>query len=241
MDGQFVKTVHAEYGPFLRGRNAAWAVLVMLVTLLLAPLLLAPLLLAPVLTAALASPASAAQKLLVLGDSLTAGYNLPPGDAYPAQLEAALKARGVNMPVINAGVSGDTTAAGLARLDWALAEKPTHVVVALGANDMLRGLPPEQARQNLDAIITQIKQAGVKVMLAGMLAAPNLGADYGKRFNSIYPDLAAKHGIPLYPFFLDGVVSDARLNLGDGLHPNRDGVAVMVERTLPQILRFLEN
>ena len=236
MDGQFVKTVHAEYGPFLRGRNAAWAVLVMLV-----PLLLAPLLLAPVLTAALASPASAAQKLLVLGDSLTAGYNLPPGDAYPAQLEAALKARGVNMPVINAGVSGDTTAAGLARLDWALAEKPTHVVVALGANDMLRGLPPEQARQNLDAIITQIKQAGVKVMLAGMLAAPNLGADYGKRFNSIYPDLAAKHGIPLYPFFLDGVVSDARLNLGDGLHPNRDGVAVMVERTLPQILRFLEN
>jgi acyl-CoA thioesterase-1 len=236
MDGQFVKTVHAEYGPFLRGRNAAWAVLVMLVTLLLAPLLLAP-----VLTAALASPASAAQKLLVLGDSLTAGYNLPPGDAYPAQLEAALKARGVNMPVINAGVSGDTTAAGLARLDWALAEKPTHVVVALGANDMLRGLPPEQARQNLDAIITQIKQAGVKVMLAGMLAAPNLGADYGKRFNSIYPDLAAKHGIPLYPFFLDGVVSDARLNLGDGLHPNRDGVAVMVERTLPQILRFLEN
>lgn len=236
MDGQFVKTVHAEYGPFLRGRNAAWAVLVMLVTLLLAPLLLAP-----VLTAALASPASAAQKLLVLGDSLTAGYNLPPGDAYPAQLEAALKARGVNMPVINAGVSGDTTAAGLARLDWALAEKPTHVVVALGANDMLRGLSPEQARQNLDAIITQIKQAGVKVMLAGMLAAPNLGADYGKRFNSIYPDLAAKHGIPLYPFFLDGVVSDARLNLGDGLHPNRDGVAVMVERTLPQILRFLEN
>ncbi|WP_298723145.1 arylesterase [uncultured Ferrovibrio sp.] len=231
-----MKTVHAEYGPFLRGRNAAWAVLVMLVTLLLAPLLLAP-----VLTAALASPASAAQKLLVLGDSLTAGYNLPPGDAYPAQLEAALKARGVNMPVINAGVSGDTTAAGLARLDWALAEKPTHVVVALGANDMLRGLPPEQARQNLDAIITQIKQAGVKVMLAGMLAAPNLGADYGKRFNSIYPDLAAKHGIPLYPFFLDGVVSDARLNLGDGLHPNRDGVAVMVERTLPQILRFLEN
>lgn len=217
-----MKTVHAEYGPILRGRNATLALLVMLVTLL-------------------AGPVCAAQRLLVLGDSLTAGYDLPPDAAYPVQLEAALKAKGLAVPVINAGVSGDTTAAGLARLDWALAEKPTHVLVALGANDMLRGLAPEQARQNIDAIVARVKQAGARVMLIGMLAAPNLGADYGKRFNSIYPDLAAKHDVPLYPFFLEGVVADSKLNLGDGMHPNREGVAIMVERTLPQILRFLSD
>lgn len=218
---------HAEYGLFLRSRNATLTWLVMLITLL---------------GAMLAAPALAAtQKLLVLGDSLTAGYNLPSDAAFPVQLEKALKAKGLAIPVINAGVSGDTTAAGLARLDWALAEKPSHVLIELGANDMLRGLPPEQARSNLDAIITKVKQSGAQVMLAGMLAAPNLGADYGKRFNSIYPDLAAKHDVPLYPFFLDGVASDPKFNLGDGMHPNREGVAVIVERILPQILGFLRD
>jgi len=236
MDGQFVKTVHAEYGPFLRGRNAAWAVLVMLVTLLLAPLLLAP-----VLTAALASPASAAQKLLVLGDSLTAGYNLPPGDAYPAQLEAALKARGVNMPVINAGVSGDTTAAGLARLDWALAEKPTHVVVALGANDMLRGLPPEQTRKALEDIVTRLAARGIPVMLVGMVAAPNLGEDFRRRFDAIYKDIAAERGLVFYPFFLEEVAADPGLNLPDGMHPNAEGVKRIVARMLPTVERFVSS
>lgn len=178
-------------------------------------------------------------RLLVFGDSLVAGYNLPADAAYPAQLEKALKAKGLNVTTINAGVSGDTTAAAASRLDWALADKPTHVIVELGANDMLRGLPPEQVRANLDGILVKLKQAKLPVMLMGMLAAPNLGADYGRRFNAIYPDLAAKHGVPLYPFFLDGVAGEARLNLGDGIHPTRDGVALMVERTLPQILRFL--
>lgn len=178
-------------------------------------------------------------RLLVFGDSLVAGYSLPPDASYPAQLETALKAKGIKATVLNAGVSGDTTAAAASRLDWALADKPTHVIVELGANDMLRGLAPEQARANLDGILTKLKQAKLPVLLMGMLAAPNLGADYGRRFNSIYPDLAAKHGVPLYPFFLDGVAGEARLNLSDGIHPTRDGVAVMVERTLPHILRFL--
>ncbi|WP_341911972.1 arylesterase [Ferrovibrio terrae] len=178
-------------------------------------------------------------RLLVFGDSLVAGYSLPPDASYPAQLEKALKAKGLDVAVLNAGVSGDTTAAALARLDWSLADRPTHVLVELGANDMLRGLAPEQARTNLDAILAKLKQAGLPTMLVGMLAAPNLGADYGRRFNAIYPDLAAKYGIPLYPFFLDGVAGEAKLNLSDGMHPSREGVTVMVERTLPQILRFL--
>jgi acyl-CoA thioesterase I len=178
-------------------------------------------------------------KILALGDSLTAGYNLPADAAFPAQLQKALREKGLQASVINAGVSGDTTAGGLARLDWALADKPTHALVALGANDMLRGLSPEQARKNLDTIITRLKQQNVKVMLVGMLAAPNLGADYGKRFNSIFPDLAKKHDIPLFPFFLQDVANNPGLNLGDGIHPNREGVATMVRNILPQILGFL--
>ncbi|PJI44570.1 MAG: arylesterase [Ferrovibrio sp.] len=183
--------------------------------------------------------AQAPIKLLVFGDSLVAGYSLPPDASYPAQLEKALKAKGVHATVMNAGVSGDTTAAAASRLDWALADKPTHVIVELGANDMLRGLAPEQARTNLDGILTKLKQANLPVLLMGMLAAPNLGADYGRRFNAIYPDLAAKHNVPLYPFFLEGVAGEARLNLSDGIHPTREGVAIMVDRTMPHILRFL--
>lgn len=222
-----MKHKHADYGAFLRTGNAAMAALVMLVTLLLVwP----------------HSPAAEPpRKLLVLGDSLVAGYDLPANAAFPAQLQKALEAEGVRIPVLNAGVSGDTTAAGLARLDWALADKPSHALVALGANDMLRGLPPEQAKANLDAIVARLKQAGIRVMLVGMLAAPNLGADYAKRFNAIYPELAARHEVPLYPFFLDGIAGDPKLNLPDGLHPNRDGIARMVDRMLPQILRFLRG
>ncbi|MFN4312356.1 MAG: arylesterase [Ferrovibrio sp.] len=216
--------MNAEYGAFLRLSNVMRALAVILVTALL-----------------LCGAASAAPpiRLLAFGDSLTAGYGLPPDAAFPAQLEKALRARGLNVTVINAGVSGDTTAAALSRLDWALADKPTHAIVELGANDMLRGLPPEQARANLDAILAKLKQAGIPVLLTGMQAAPNLGADYGRRFNSIYPDLAARYGLPLYPFFLDGVAAEPKLNLGDGMHPNREGVSVIVDRILPQILRFL--
>jgi len=222
--------LYERYGFFRHCRNVAGLLGVMLITLMSG--------------GAAFSQAGSSQsgpvRLLVFGDSLVAGYSLPPDASYPAQLDRALKARGVTgITVLNAGVSGDTTAAALSRLDWALAEKPTHVLVELGANDMLRGLAPEQARTNLDAIIMKLKQANLPVLLAGMLAAPNLGADYGKCFNSIYPDLAQKHGLPLYPFFLDGVAGDVKLNLGDGIHPTREGVAVMVERTLPHILRFL--
>lgn len=214
--------LYERYGFSRRCHNAAVLLAVMLITLLSA-----------------AAQAQQPIRLLVFGDSLVAGYALPPDAAYPAQLEKALKAKGVNITVMNAGVSGDTTAAAASRLDWALADKPTHVIVELGANDMLRGLAPEQARTNLDAILTKLKQNNLPVMLMGMLAAPNLGADYGRRFNSIYPDLAAKHGVPLYPFFLDGVAGEAKLNLSDGIHPTQEGVAIMVERTLPHILRFL--
>ena len=216
--------LHAGYGLFPRWRNAALVLAVMLVTL-------APLLAASVRAAEL--------RVLALGDSLTAGYHLPADAAFPAQLEKALRGKGVQARVINAGVSGDTTAGGLARLDWALADRPSHALVALGANDMLRGLSPEQAKANLDRIVARLKQEGVKVMLVGMLAAPNLGADYGGRFNAIFPDLAKKHDVPLYPFFLDEVASNPKLNLGDGLHPNREGVAIMVRKMLPQILGFL--
>jgi len=214
--------LYERYGFSRRCHNAAVLLAVMLITLLSA-----------------AAQAQQPIRLLVFGDSLVAGYALPPDAAYPAQLEKALKAKGINITVMNAGVSGDTTAAAASRLDWALADKPTHVIVELGANDMLRGLAPEQARTNLDAILTKLKQNNLPVMLMGMLAAPNLGADYGRRFNSIYPDLAAKHGVPLYPFFLDGVAGEAKLNLSDGIHPTQEGVAIMVERTLPHILRFL--
>lgn len=221
--------LNGQYGAFLRLSNAALALAVMLVTTLSFV----------ALSFALSAHAAQPIRLLAFGDSLTAGYNLPPDAAFPVQLEKALRAKGLNVTVINAGVSGDTTAAALSRLDWALADRPTHALVELGANDMLRGLPPEQARTSLDAILAKLKQAGIPVLLAGMQAAPNLGADYGRRFNSIYPDLAAKHGLPLYPFFLDGVAADAKLNLGDGMHPNREGVEVIVQRMLPQILRFL--
>jgi len=178
-------------------------------------------------------------RLMVLGDSLTAGYGLPQTEAFPVKLEIALKARGANVKVINAGVSGDTTSGGRARLGWALADKPTHVLVELGANDALRGVDPKITRENLDAIVAELKKAGVKVMIAGMLAPPNWGNDYEKEFRAIFPDLARKHGVPLYPFFLDGVAAERSLNQPDGIHPNEAGVAVIVDRITPPVLRWL--
>jgi acyl-CoA thioesterase-1 len=187
--------------------------------------------------AAAASPA----RILALGDSITAGYGLPPEDALPVKLEARLKADGFDATVINGGVSGDTTAGGLARLDWALADHPGYAIVALGANDMLRGLGPQQAYDNLDKILERLHDSGVKTLLVGMQAATNWGRDYKQAFDAIYPKLAAKWEVPLYPFLLDGVALDEKLNQGDGLHPNAAGVMVMVGRMAPVVEALLKG
>jgi acyl-CoA thioesterase I len=174
-------------------------------------------------------------RIVVLGDSLVAGFQLKGSDAFPAQLERALKANGHQVDVINAGVSGDTTAAGLERLQWAIPEGTDAVIVELGANDALRGLDPSKAMANLDKILTAVRAGGAEVLLAGMLAPRNLGEDYTRKFDAIYPALAAKHGVLLYPFFLDGVVLDPRFNLSDGMHPNTKGVAEITRRILPRV------
>ena len=178
--------------------------------------------------------------ITVLGDSLTAGYGLDGDSAFPAQLQTALREAGWPVTVINAGVSGDTTAAGRARLDWVLQEAPDMLIIQLGANDMLRGLPPESARTNLDDIITRGKSRATQVILAGMQAPLNLGLAYRREFNRIYPDLAEKHDIPLYPFFLEGVARKSELNLDDGIHPNAQGIQEIVRRFTPFLLRHLK-
>ncbi len=192
----------------------------------------------------LAAPATAKDQLvLALGDSLTAGYQLKPNESFPAQLQAALQKEGRKVRVHNAGVSGDTTAQGKARLNWVLAsqkQKPDLAIVALGANDMLRGQPPAQARANLDAILTDLGKRGIPVVLAGMMAAPNMGAAYAKEFNAIYPALAKKHGATLYPFFTNGVTANPKLLLADGMHPNPAGVGVMVKNILPTVRKALD-
>jgi len=182
-----------------------------------------------------------AVRILVIGDSLSAGYGLPAAEAFPAQLEQALRQDGQMVRVINAGVSGDTTAGGLDRLDWSLAEHPQLVIVQLGANDALRGLDPEQARSNLDAILTRLKQEGAQVLLAGMRAPRNLGPDYYTKFDRIYSELAGKHQVALDPFFLEGVALRPELNQPDGLHPNAKGVAVIVRRLLPRVQELLSE
>jgi acyl-CoA thioesterase I len=173
--------------------------------------------------------------LVALGDSLTAGYQLPAADSYPAQLEKALRAKGYAVTIVNAGVSGDTTAAGLERLNWAVPADADAVIVALGANDMLRGQDPARARDNLDRILAAVKAQKQDILVAGMLAQPGLPPDYRAAFDRMFPDLAAKHGAVLYPFFLDGIALQPKLNLADGLHPNAAGVAVMVEKSLPKV------
>jgi len=180
------------------------------------------------------------RRLLVLGDSLTAGYGLPKNQAFPARLQAALRAQGVDVEVIDAGVSGDTTAGGLARLDWALGNSPPgYAIVELGANDGLRGLPPAAMEENLDAIVTRLQAKGVRVLIAGMRAPPNLGRDYVAEYEAVFPRLARKHDAMLYPFFLDGIATDAALNQGDGLHPNAAGVDEIVRRILPAVRQLL--
>ena len=180
-------------------------------------------------------------RIAVLGDSIAAGYGLAPELALPVRLQAALKARGRDVVILNHGVSGDTAAGGLARVDWMMADKPEIVWVALGGNDALRGSDPGQAERNLDAIIGKLKAANVTVWLAGMLAPRNFGPEYAQAFDGMYKRLADKHGVALYPFLLDGVAADQQLNHADGIHPSARGVDVLVEKMLPFVLENLDQ
>lgn len=181
-------------------------------------------------------------RLLALGDSLTAGYGLPPGHGFVPKLEAALRARGRNVRVVDAGVSGDTTAGGLARLDWALAERPDAAMVGLGGNDGLRGLPPREVRSNLTAILDKLAARGIPTLLAGMVAPPNLGTEYGRQFLATFADLARERPeVVFYPFFLEGVAAEPALNQPDGIHPNARGVEEVVRRILPAVETLLSR
>ena len=190
---------------------------------------------------ALGGGGAGAATILVLGDSLTAGHGLDGRDAFPSRLEAALRDVGSDVRVINGGVSGDTTAGGLARLDWSMRDKPDLVIVELGANDALRGLDPAATYRNLDRIVARIRARGARVLLAGMRAPPNMGAEYENEFNAVFPELARQHNIAFYPFFLDGVAGIPALNLDDGMHPNARGVAVIVKRMLPVVRAALSG
>lgn len=183
--------------------------------------------------------------VVAMGDSLMAGYEMEAEASFPAQLEARLRADNINVRIINAGVSGDTSAGGLARLDWALSGAnngyPDLVIVEFGANDALRGIEPIVTRGNLDELLAKLQGRNIEVLLLGMRAPPNMGSEFEAEFNAIYPDLAAIYGVALYPFFLDGVALDPDLKLADGMHPNRAGVAVMVENILPMVKDLLAN
>ncbi|MEE9313644.1 MAG: arylesterase [Rhizobiaceae bacterium] len=180
-------------------------------------------------------------KIVVLGDSLVAGYQLPPGKSFPERLQEALDAKGILAKIIAAGVSGDTTSGGLARLAWSVPEGVDGVMLELGANDALRGLPPKNTRENLNAIITQLTDRGIKVLLIGTPAPPNMGEDYAKEFNPIYPTLADEFGLRLYPFFLDGVLTHPEKLLDDGIHPNAAGIEVVVGKIIPMVEKFIED
>ena len=187
-----------------------------------------------------AAPAAAAPvTILMIGTSLTQGYNLPPGTEIPAVLQARLKAEGIEAKTINAGVSGDTSAGGLARLDWSLADHPSAAIVELGSNDALRGIAPADTEKNLAAILAKLKAAHIPVLLCGMKAPRNLGPEYAAQFDAIYPRLARKYGAILYPFILEGVALDPKLNQADGMHPNPAGVKVIVTKMLPYVKKLL--
>ena len=178
-------------------------------------------------------------KVVVLGDSLSAGLGLSAADEFPAKLQKALKDKGIDVAIMNAGVSGDTASGGRDRLDWSVPNGTEAVIVELGANDALRGTDPAITRSALSDIVSRLKARGVAVLLLGMLAPPNYGSDYAARFNTIYPDLSKSFGIPLYPFFLDGVAADAKLNQADGIHPTAEGVDIIVKKILPTVEAFL--
>ena len=198
------------------------------------------------LTAAGATPAESAAanaakpiKMVVLGDSLSAGFGLAAADAFPARLQKALKDKGIDVDMTNAGVSGDTSSGGRDRLDWSVPEGTEAVIIELGANDALHGTDPSVTRAALSGILSRLKARGIAVLLCGMVAPPNYGSEYASRFNSIYPDLAKSFGVALYPFFLDGVAADARLNQADGIHPTPAGVDTIVNRMMPTVEAFL--
>ena len=188
-----------------------------------------------------AQPAQEPLEIVALGDSLTAGYQLAPGDGFVPQLQAALDARGHHVIIYNAGVSGDTSAGGLARLDWSIGEGTDAVILELGANDALRGLPPKGTRDNLRQIIERITQRGIPVLLAGMYAPPNLGSSYANHFNTIYPDLATTYDLIFDRFFLEGVAGKKNLNLADAIHPNAQGIHIIVRRILPKVEQLIEQ
>lgn len=184
---------------------------------------------------ALSSARAEPLKIVGFGDSLMAGFGLGPDEGFTQKLEAALRAKGHDVTVTNAGVSGDTSSGGLSRLDWSVPDGTQLVILELGANDMLRGVSPAITQKHLDAMLAKLRQRKIAVLLAGMRAAPNLGADYQSSFDAIFPKLAEKFGVPLYPFFLEGVAGDATFQLEDGLHPNAKGIDRMVEHILPEV------
>jgi acyl-CoA thioesterase I len=189
-----------------------------------------------------AGPAHCAPvKILALGTSLTQGYGLPPGTEFTAVLQEKLKAAGVDATIVNAGVSGDTSADGLSRLDWSLADNPKAAIVELGSNDALRGLAPERTEKNLAAILSKLKAAHVAVLLCGMRAPRNLGPEYAAQFDAIYPRLAKQYGVLFYPFMLEGVALNPKLNQADGIHPNPAGVRIIVDRILPDVLKLARS
>jgi acyl-CoA thioesterase I len=193
-------------------------------------------------TASAQTPAAGAAKpikMVVLGDSLSAGLGLAGADAFPAKLQKALKTNGIDVDISNAGVSGDTSSGGRDRLDWSVPEGTEAVIVELGANDALRGIDPAVTRAALSDILNRLKARKIAVLLCGMIAPPNYGSDYSARFNAIYPDLAKAFAVPLYPFFLQGVAADAKLNQADGMHPTAEGVDTIVKNILPMVQAFL--
>jgi len=204
-------------------------------------LVLGLLLLAP--AAAVAQTTAAREtrpvKMVVLGDSLSAGLGLSAPAAFPARLQKALQSKGIVVDMVNAGVSGDTSSGGRDRLDWSVPEGTQAVIVELGANDALRGVDPKVTRSALTDILTRLKARGIAVLLCGMYAPPNYGADYSASFNAIYPDIAKQFGVPLYPFFLEGVATEAKLNQPDGIHPTAEGVDTIVRNILPAVEAFL--
>lgn len=189
----------------------------------------------------LRADAQAPIKLAVLGDSLTAGHGLPAEAAFPAKLQKALRDKGIKVDVLNAGVSGDTASAGRDRLDWSIPDGTEAVIVELGANDALRGLDPKVTKAALEDIVKRLEARGIAVMLAGMYAPRNYGPDYAARFDPIYAEVAKAHDVPLYPFFLDGVAGEAKLNLPDGIHPTAEGIDIIVDRILPSVETFLNK
>ena len=187
------------------------------------------------------APPAGTIKLVVLGDSLSAGLGLPAADAFPAQLEKALQNKGLIVAINNAGVSGDTASGGLDRLDWSVPADTQGVILELGANDALRGLDPEVTRGALENILKRLKARGIAVLLCGMVAPPNYGAEYATQFNTIFPDLARTYDVPLYPFFLEGVAADTKFNQADGMHPTAAGIAVIVKNIMPTVESFVRE